>query len=826
MNIRHFLTGAVAVVTLCGLTSGLSPSQAIGASSTQTPSVGIWYSTWYQKLPSVDGIWLTNLGANTENQFLADVNGDGLDDAVVFKKDTGAWTVALSTGTSLTAPTQWVTGHGSGSTQQFLADVNGDGLADAIVYFEGAVTGHGGEWYVALSTGSKFDTFSRWADGAGVGAAARQVADVTGDGKADIAVMATSDGYSGTWYVSVSTGSSFGAAVNWGNFGGSALSGITFLFGDLNKDGKADAVYFDRALGSVWQMLSTGTSFNGGTSNPVTGFAAGSTRQWVTDGNGDGYADVYAWSSSGNGTLSAVEYNRAFDKLKDRSTLRTGYADANTKILFGKVIADKYHWSSIVSLMPANGGSWFVQRYATGTTNVNTWANFGAGGAMNQVPMRTNNTAYTNNFAQYDSGDPEVIKEHLALFDKAEIDWLLMDETNSLNVDHGEILNRARDVASALAVHNQTSSHTLRYAFAIGGIQFSGDPADIEAEAKQTWLEFANDPVIGGDNYYRVDGKPLLVVFCTGAQFQSWLNYSGKNWSNHFTVRQSAGSNGTGFYGWQLPATGTTGTSEAMGVMPGWNNHVDPNVYVPVRRNDGLYYMLNCWRPILDLSAKPAQVVINSFNEFAEDTAIEPADTSAYQANRNYAQGYTLREPWYNTDGQLAPTMYWDMTVDYIHQLKHPDLASYSKTSFSGTQGANDWTYEEWVGTTTTPMTWDGSQWNGTQQWAIVTATTQHPAAAADTARVWTAPRAGAVTVSGFAKRQTAQGNGTGVRIMLNNTQLWPATGGQKVLTDTSYKTFLQTLTVAPGDRIAFVVNAVNDTSYDTVTWDATVTYA
>jgi len=802
------------------------------SSPTTTPSVGIWYSTWYQKLPSVDGIWLTNLGGNTQTQkqFLADVNGDGLDDAVVFDGSTGTWTVALSTGTSFASPVQWITGHGAGSTQQFLADVSGDGKADAVVYFDGAVTGHGGEWYVALSTGSGFAPYARWADGAGVGAVTRQLADVTGDGKADIVVMTSPDGYNGTWYVSPSTGSGFGAATDWGSFGGSALSGITFLFGDMNNDGKDDAVCFDRAAGSVWQMLSTGSSFNGGTSNPVTGFAAGSTRQWVTDANGDGYADVFAWSPSGNGTLSAVEYNRASGALRDRYTLRSGFGDANTIIMFGKVIADKYNWSALVAVMPQNGGSWLVQRYADDTTNVNTWAGFGAGGAMNQVPMTTNNGAYTNNYAQYDSGDPAVIDEHLTLMDKAEIDWLLLDETNGLDVDHGEILNRAHDVATAIAAHNQAASHTLRYAFAIGEVQFTNDPADIEAEARQTWLEFANDPAIGGDNYYQVGGKPLLVVYSSAAQFQAWLNYSGKSWTNFFTVRQSSGSNGTGFYGWQLPASGTTGTSEAMGVMPGWNNHVDPQAYVPVPRNDGLYYMLNCWRPILNLATKPDQVVINSFNEFAEDTAVEPADTSAYQANHNYAQGYSLREPWYDADGQMAPTMYWDMTVDFIHQLKHPDLTSYTGTGFSATQGANNWSYEEWTGASSspaiTPMTWDGSQWNGAHQWALITATSQHPAVDADSARVWTAPKAGKVTVSGYVQRQTASGNGTGVRIMLNNSQVWPVTGGQKVLTDTSYKTFLQALTVAQGDRIAFVVNALNDVSYDTVTLDATVSYA
>ena len=79
--------------------------------------------------------WITGHGAGSSNQFLADVNGDGKADSIVYFAGDGSWYVALSNGSGFNGYTRWITGHGAGSSNQFLADVNGDGKADSIVYF-------------------------------------------------------------------------------------------------------------------------------------------------------------------------------------------------------------------------------------------------------------------------------------------------------------------------------------------------------------------------------------------------------------------------------------------------------------------------------------------------------------------------------------------------------------------------------------------------------------------------------------------------------------------------------------------------------------------
>jgi len=94
-----------------------------------------------------------------------------------------------------------------GSNRQLLGDVNGDGRADAVVYF-----GSNGSWYVSRSTGSAFGAFSRWINGHGVRSSNQLLADVTGDSRADATAFFKRDG---SWYVSPSTGTSFAGFSRW-----------------------------------------------------------------------------------------------------------------------------------------------------------------------------------------------------------------------------------------------------------------------------------------------------------------------------------------------------------------------------------------------------------------------------------------------------------------------------------------------------------------------------------------------------------------------------------------------------------------------------------
>jgi len=162
------------------------------------------------------------------------------------------------------------------------------------------------------STPTRFRSSARWVAAYGTTAGGwstqdkypRHVADVNGDGLADVVGF----GDAGP-YVSLSTGSSFGASNRWGTGYGYVTGGWTSqnlyprFLADVNKDGKADVVGFGKY--GAYVSLSTGSSF----AAPVLGIANFGTNQgWSSqnlyprtlgDVNHDHRADIVGFASSG-----------------------------------------------------------------------------------------------------------------------------------------------------------------------------------------------------------------------------------------------------------------------------------------------------------------------------------------------------------------------------------------------------------------------------------------------------------------------------------------------------------------------------------------------
>ncbi|GBF74524.1 hypothetical protein PA598K_02874 [Paenibacillus sp. 598K] len=814
---RKLLIGMAVITLLTGttLTAG-------GAAASTGTDVGIWYSTWYSKLPDIRGNWLTNFGGSSLNQFVGDVDGDGKADAVTFDAG-GVWQAALSNGSAFNAPMQWLAGHGSGSQEQFLADVNGDGRQDAVAYFDSDVSGDGasGDWYVALSTGNGFQSATLWKSGAGHNATRRMLGDVNGDGKADVVVFVAAIS-GGAWSVALSNGDVFQTATSWRtNFGGASSN--QFL-ADTNGDGKADAIVYS-SDGNWFHAHSTGSAF-APEAYWTAGHGVGSAAQYAYDGNGDGYADAYVYfnadliSPDGKvGDYIAREYARDLKQMTGGNTLlNSGFGYQATKLMHGNITGDSYGWqASVAFYATSGGGTWKAERYRQADPVANdTWGGFTPKPPIKYRPLTL------GSYQTYDSGDAAVIDEHLATISDAEIDWLLLDETNGLNNVSGAILNRAARLAQRIKAWNDnTSNRDIRYAFAIGRVQWTLDPLTIEQEAGQVWDEFANHASYGGPNYYyELNGKPLLVIYAGASVQNAWLSYSGsKTNTNHFTVRFASGA-AAGEYGWQLPPTGTVDDNEVMNVMPGWNNHVG-NLPI-VNRNKGVFYSQLTWERVLNRTVKPDIVMINSFNEFAEDTGVQIADTSGLDATS---------EKWYNSAGVLDPSMYWNMTKNYIRQLKHPASTSKASVGYSGTQGANGWTYEEWQysGSTRTvvPMTWSAAsnRWTGGASYSLIGRDWQHPDINRQSVRVLTVPTAGTVTVTGNIAKQASGGNGVRVQIRKNDQVIWPNGGGYVTVSDTAGITPFLMTTVSAGDKLQFVLDSNGAIDYDGTNWNPTATY-
>jgi hypothetical protein len=243
---------------------------------------------------------------------MADVTGDGRADIVGFG-NAGVW-VSLSNGDgSYTAPQLGVANFGydaggwrMGKHPRFLADVTGDGRADIVGF------GEAGAW-VSLSNGDGTFTapqlgvanFGYTAGGWRVDMHPRFVVDTTGDGRADIVGF----GDAGVW-VSRSNGDGTFAAPQLlvGNFGYSAggwrVDRHPRLLADTTGDGRADIVGFGDAGVWVSRALADGTFEAPGLVITNFGYSAGGWRvekhpRLLADVTGDGRADVVGFGEAG-----------------------------------------------------------------------------------------------------------------------------------------------------------------------------------------------------------------------------------------------------------------------------------------------------------------------------------------------------------------------------------------------------------------------------------------------------------------------------------------------------------------------------------------------
>jgi hypothetical protein len=282
----------------------------------------LWFSDTFVYVAPSEGtrffepsLWLSGHGPNLPFDLVggwgeadetarnaADVDGDGKTDIIAFGPDSVR--VGLSQGKYFATPVVW-TNEFTSSTPTFassvemprsLADVNGDKKADVIGFARDGV-------YVALSTGQRFAPMTKWladfgnADPKGLWPNAYQtprvLADVNGDGKADIVGLSSDQKV----WVSLSTGTAFGPKTQWlAQWTNDEPDAFSRALGDVDGDGKADLLQRTTEGASV--SLSTGSAF----APPVKAFAddpvglSSFELFWtgLGDANGDKKADIIA----------------------------------------------------------------------------------------------------------------------------------------------------------------------------------------------------------------------------------------------------------------------------------------------------------------------------------------------------------------------------------------------------------------------------------------------------------------------------------------------------------------------------------------------------
>jgi hypothetical protein len=207
---------------------------------------------WYVRLSNGAGfndftVWKTDAGDAGDIFRLGDVNADGRADLVYgrpLSSTTVRWYVRLSTGTSFGSYSTWVSDGGDIGDIFFLADVDADD-DDDLVYAR-AISSTQVQWWVRKSIRFAFGDAQKWRDDAGDVGDLFYVGDLGGDGDADLLYGRVINDGQVTWYVRGSNGSGFGSVSTWANDAGDA--GDLFRIGDATGDDRVD-LFYGRSLG-------------------------------------------------------------------------------------------------------------------------------------------------------------------------------------------------------------------------------------------------------------------------------------------------------------------------------------------------------------------------------------------------------------------------------------------------------------------------------------------------------------------------------------------------------------------------------------------------
>jgi hypothetical protein len=261
-----------------GSGSGTGGSGTGGTPATTRGSVSVFLSS----TGGYGSPQLYNAGIDLQSIVAGDLNDDGKADLAVVN-DQGVSVLFNGGSGTLLPPVSFATGTGPASVA--LGDLNGDGKADLAIANRGVYDGTqwgGGDVGVLLNAGN--GTFIAANYPAGTSPVSVAMADLNGDGKADLAV-ASGTGVS----VLLNNGNgTFGAPASYG----SGTNPLSVAAADLNGDGKVDLAVGGADRASVLLNLGNGTFAAAVNYSYATDPYNGSGQIVIGDLNGDGRPDL------------------------------------------------------------------------------------------------------------------------------------------------------------------------------------------------------------------------------------------------------------------------------------------------------------------------------------------------------------------------------------------------------------------------------------------------------------------------------------------------------------------------------------------------------
>ena len=336
---------------------------------------------------------------------LGDVNGDGKADVVVANNcaantncSNGSVSVLLGNGDgTLQAAVSYNSG-GQNAISIALGDVNGDGKSDVVVANNCVSNGNCSNGWVTVLLGNGDGTFQQALgyNSGGLYAASVAVADINGDGKADLVVANQTDS-NGDWQdgsvASVLIGNGDGTFQSALNYASGDIVGSSLAIVDVDGDHKLDVVMVNQCIdnyncvnGAVSVLLGNGD----GTLRAAVNYNPGAWDSYgvaIADVNADGKADLLVASqcnninSCTNGTASvllgngdgtfqpAVSYNSGGSNAFSVSSADVN-GDGKIDLVVENECADSNCSNGSVSVLLGNGDGTFQSAVSYGSSGL------------------------------------------------------------------------------------------------------------------------------------------------------------------------------------------------------------------------------------------------------------------------------------------------------------------------------------------------------------------------------------------------------------------------------------------------------------------------
>jgi len=235
----------------------------------------------------------------TYRHYFADTNGDGRSDLVQIGNTTTGWVGIADVNGDIDIWTHsFPTGEYSGRYRQQLADVNGDGRADLIQFGNEDYFNKDRMWIGLANASGNFQIWTHSLLNTDLDENSNfYIEDVNGDGRSDLIQVNLDHAYG-----RIALGQADGQFDFWSHsFAAGEINGeFAHKFADVNADGRTDIIQLQKHGGEGWIGLGNASgNFDIWNTSFATGEFAGIYTHHLADVNGDNRADLIQMQTQG-----------------------------------------------------------------------------------------------------------------------------------------------------------------------------------------------------------------------------------------------------------------------------------------------------------------------------------------------------------------------------------------------------------------------------------------------------------------------------------------------------------------------------------------------